>query len=115
VTFVLSNQFPFEIAVRLAAFAMVFAAMAWAESAMPRRARSFPRTARWPANISVTAINSVLVRVVIPTTAMAAAFYAEHRGVGLLNSIALPRGVAFVAAAMILDLTIYLTAPDASH
>jgi len=108
VTFVLSNQFDREIAIRLIAAVTVFAAMALAEDAMPRRARSFARWARWPANLGIVAINNLAVRILLPITAIGAALTAEHRVSGLLNWVALPGAIALGIAVIALDLAIYL-------
>ncbi len=107
-TLVPSSEFPFEVAVRITAFLAVLVAMAAAEAVLPRRQRRFPRGRRWPGNAALAALNSVLVRVLLPITAVGAAVAAEHRGFGLLNQIAMPAAVAFAAAVAMLDLTIYL-------
>lgn len=107
-TFVLSNQLGWEMAIRLVAAATVFAALALAEGAMPRRERSFSRWARWPANVGIVVINNLAVRIVVPVTAIGAALTAEHRGSGLLNRVALRGAIAFGIAVIALDLAIYL-------
>jgi sterol desaturase/sphingolipid hydroxylase (fatty acid hydroxylase superfamily) len=108
VTFVLSDQFRSETAIRLIAAVMVFAAIALAEGAMPRRDRSFSRRARWPANLAIVVINNFTVRILLPITAIGAALVAEQRGSGLLNRIPLPGAIALVMAVIALDLAIYL-------
>lgn len=107
-TSVVSEQFRREIAIRLIAAVTVFAAMALAEAAMPRRARSFSRRARWPANLVIAAINEIAVRILLPITAIGAALAAERRASGLLYRIPLPGGIALVIAVIALDLAIYL-------
>jgi sterol desaturase/sphingolipid hydroxylase (fatty acid hydroxylase superfamily) len=108
VTSVVSEQFRPEIAIRLIAAVTVFAAMALAEAAMPRRDRSFSRSARWPANLAIAAINEIAVRILLPITAIGAAFAAERRASGLLNRIPLPGAIALVIAVIAFDLAIYL-------
>jgi sterol desaturase/sphingolipid hydroxylase (fatty acid hydroxylase superfamily) len=108
VTVFLSNQLGWEMAIRLVAAATVFAAMALAEGALPRRERSFSRWARWPANVGIVAINNLALRIVVPITAVGAALAAAHRGSGLLNRVALPGAIAFGIAVIALDLAIYL-------
>jgi sterol desaturase/sphingolipid hydroxylase (fatty acid hydroxylase superfamily) len=108
VTSVVSEQFRREIAIRLIAALTVFAAMALAEAAMPRRDRSFSRRARWPANLAIAAINEIAVRILLPITAIGAALAAEQRASGLLYRIPLPGAIALVIAVIALDLAIYL-------
>ena len=78
---ILSNQ----AGVRLTAFFFVLVAMAVWEAVAPRRARRLTRRARWPHNIAVVVVNTLLVRVLFPTAAVGMALYAESRGWGLLG------------------------------
>jgi hypothetical protein len=61
-----------ELAVRLAAFVAVFAAMALWEFAAPARVLRLARVARWRANLGLALVNTLLVRVALPTTALVA-------------------------------------------
>jgi sterol desaturase/sphingolipid hydroxylase (fatty acid hydroxylase superfamily) len=99
---------PSEPYIRLGAFLGIFALMALWEFAAPRRARSVSRWVRWPNNLAITAINTVLVRVIFPTAAVGLALLAEARGWGLLNAVALPSWLKVAAAVVALDLVIYL-------
>jgi sterol desaturase/sphingolipid hydroxylase (fatty acid hydroxylase superfamily) len=94
--------------IRLAAFAAVFCAMALWELRGPRRPQAIGRGWRWPNNLGVVAVSTLLVRIVFPTTAVGLALVAEARGFGLLNVVALPGWIAVVASVVILDLVIYL-------
>lgn len=107
-TFFLSNQLPSELSIRLLVFVGVFIAMALWEVAGPRRERSVGRAARWPANIGVTILNSVVVRILIPGGAVAMAVAAERHHFGLLNHVALPDVIAVATGVILLDLVIYL-------
>ena len=107
-TSVLSDQVRSETAIRLIALVTVFAAIAVAEAAMPRRNRSFSRRARWPANLAIAAIDNIAVRILVPITAIGAALAAEQRASGLLNRIPLPGAIALLIAVIALDLAIYL-------
>jgi len=108
VTFLLSNQLPGELSIRLLVFVGVFIAMALWEVAGPRRERSVGRAARWPANLGVTILNSVVVRILVPGGAVAMAVAAERHHFGLLNQVALPDVIAVATGAILLDLVIYL-------
>ena len=82
--------------------------MAVWELVAPRRSQAIGRGWRWPNNLGVVAVNTLLVRILFPTTAVGFALLAEARGFGLFNVIALPPGSAVVASVIILDLAIYL-------
>jgi len=94
--------------IRLAAFAGVLAAVALAEALLPRRARSLPRRARWPSNLGLVAVNTLLLRLVFPTAAVGFALFAEAEGWGLLNRVALPGWIEVAIAILVLDFAIYL-------
>ena len=97
-----------ETALRLAAFVAVFAAMAAWETLAPRRALELSRRERWPANLGVVILNTLLVRVLLPTAAVGMALAAQTHGWGLLNHFALPAWAALAAGIAFLDLAIYL-------
>lgn len=95
------------MAVRLGAFLSVFALMAAWEWAAPARARRLSRAARWSANLGLVAFNSVLLRALLPTSAIVLAAFAQASGWGLLNQSALPGWAAVLLAVLLLDLAIY--------
>ena len=75
---------------------------------LPRRRRATSRWVRWPSNLGVVVLNTVLIRLLIPTAAVALALIGAERGWGLMHLLALPTGLAIVLSVVILDLTIYL-------
>ena len=95
-------------AIRLGAFLGIFAVMALWEVAAPRRARRFTRLQRWPSNIGIVVLNTLVLRVAFPTAAIAMALLAEERGWGLLNSFGAPYWLAVALSVVMLDLAIYL-------
>jgi sterol desaturase/sphingolipid hydroxylase (fatty acid hydroxylase superfamily) len=97
-----------EPVIRVTFFLGVFIVVAAWEAMAPRRERQLPRRARWPANLGIIALNTALVRLLLPTTAVAFALLEEQRGWGLLNNLDLPHWLAFVLAVLALDLAIYL-------
>lgn len=97
-----------ETALRLAAFVAVFATMAAWETLAPRRALELSRRERWPANLGVVILNTLLVRVLLPTAAVGVALATQTHGWGLLNHFALPAWAALAAGIAFLDLAIYL-------
>jgi sterol desaturase/sphingolipid hydroxylase (fatty acid hydroxylase superfamily) len=97
-----------EATIRLGAFFAVFTAMALWEAATPRRTRSYSRFRRWPSNLAVVALNTALIRILLPTTALALALLGANRGWGLLNNVPVPSWIAVVASILLLDAAIYL-------
>ncbi|MDP1841189.1 MAG: sterol desaturase family protein [Reyranella sp.] len=97
-----------EPMIRLVISAAVFALLVSAEALFPRRPQTIGRLVRWPGNLGVVALNTVLMRVLLPTAAVGMAVAAEARGWGLFNTIALPVWLALPLAVVALDLAIYL-------
>jgi sterol desaturase/sphingolipid hydroxylase (fatty acid hydroxylase superfamily) len=97
-----------EPLIRLGAFGAVFVAMALWELAAPRRRQGVSRSLRWPNNIGLVVIDTILVRILFPTAAVGLALVGEARGFGLLNLVALPYWAMVIIAVVLLDLTIYL-------
>src|SRR5260370_24108239 len=81
---------PFEIPTRLAAFAGVLALMAAWELLAPRRHQAVERPLRWSSNLGLVVLDTVLVRILVPTTAVGIALLAEQRGWGGLHPLAAP-------------------------
>ena len=63
---------------------------------------------RWPNNLGVVLVDTLLTRIVAPTGAVGFAIFAEARGWGLLHHVSLPGWPEFVIALIVLDLAIYL-------
>ncbi len=98
----------YEPMVRLAAFGAVFIVMAGWELIRPRRKQSIRRRWRWPNNLGVVVVDSLLVRIVFPIGAVGLALLAEARGFGFFNVVNLPAWVGVVLSVVILDFAIYL-------
>jgi sterol desaturase/sphingolipid hydroxylase (fatty acid hydroxylase superfamily) len=97
-----------ESAIRLSFFVGVLAVMALWEVAAPRRPAALGRWARWPSNLGIVVLNTVLVRLLLPTTAVALALVGEAEGWGLLQRLALPAWAALPLGVIALDLVVYL-------
>lgn len=103
-------------ALRVGVFALVFAAMSLLEHALPRRARERSRLARWPTNLAIVGLGIAAVSLLaalgrmlaLPLVAVAAAAFAEARGLGLLNLLAWPSWLEFLLAVVVLDFAIWL-------
>lgn len=103
-SFILAN----EPMIRIGFFFSVLVAMMGWEALAPRRTRTLSRWSRWPSNLGVVALNTLLVRLVFASAAVGFAALTESRGWGLLNVLELPRWLGFVIAVVALDLAIYL-------
>lgn len=97
-----------EPVIRLACFAAVFLLMALWEIAAPQRPRSHNRALRWPNNLGIVAVDTLLVRLVLPTAAVGVALQAQAAGWGLLALTGWPAWFKIVVAFIALDLAIYL-------
>jgi len=101
-----------EPVIRFSAFIGIFAIMAIMELVLPRRKLTAPKGQRWFTNAAIIGIDGALVRLmsvfVIPLVAVAAAFYTEQRGIGLLHLVELPTWAEIVLVVMIFDFGIWL-------
>lgn len=98
----------FEPDIRLGAFLLVLVAMVIAEATAPRRSRLHTRFSRWPSNLAVLALNTALLRALLPATAVSLAWLGQQRGWGLLNNMPAPAWIAVIISILLLDFAIYL-------
>ena len=96
-----------EPLIRLGFFTGILVAMAAWEVAAPRRGQAISRLVRWPSNLGIVVLNTVVARLAFPTAAVAVAAIAAERGWGLLNMLAVPWWASLVIAVVALDLVIY--------
>lgn len=96
-----------EPLIRLGAFALILTLLMTWERRAPRRPAGFGRWGRWPGNVGVAIIDTLLVRILFPTAAVGMALVAEASGWGLLNRLVIPDWLAIVIAVIALDLAIY--------
>lgn len=94
--------------IRVGSFVLIFAAMAFAERRRPRRSLSVSKRGRWFANLALTFINALILRVLIPVVPVGMALICSERGWGLLNAYPVPSGPALVLGVIFLDFVIYL-------
>jgi sterol desaturase/sphingolipid hydroxylase (fatty acid hydroxylase superfamily) len=99
---------PHEPIIRLACFAGVLLLMALWEVLAPRRRLTASRPLRWASNLGLVALDTLLVRFLIPLGAVGVALLAAERGWGVLNNLALPAWLAVTLSVVALDLAIYL-------
>jgi sterol desaturase/sphingolipid hydroxylase (fatty acid hydroxylase superfamily) len=98
----------YEPAIRLGFFLGVFGVMALWETFLPRRPRFVSRWVRWPSNLAIVGLNNLLLRAMLPTTAVGLALTGSEKGWGLLNQLHPPQWAAVSLSVLALDLTIYL-------
>ena len=97
-----------EAFIRLAFFFGVLAAVAAWEVVAPRRALSVGRAARWPNNLGIVFLNTLIARAIFPLGAVGVALAAGAKGWGLFGALDLPFWIEAVLAFLLLDLAIYL-------
>jgi sterol desaturase/sphingolipid hydroxylase (fatty acid hydroxylase superfamily) len=94
--------------IRLGCFAGVLLAMAVWEACAPRRRQALARTGRWPGNLGLAAVNTLAIRLLVPSGVLGVAAVAEANQWGLLNQLDVPGWLRVVLALLALDLTLYL-------
>ncbi|MCC6136308.1 MAG: sterol desaturase family protein [Candidatus Contendobacter sp.] len=97
----------YESAIRLGCFFTVLLAMLGWEWRRPRRMLSLHRIQRWPANLGIVIVDSLVLRLTFPVLAVGVASAAEAQGWGLLPWLHAPFWPALIASLLLLDLTIY--------
>ncbi|MEM7612357.1 MAG: sterol desaturase family protein [Pseudomonadota bacterium] len=96
-----------ESSLRLIVFVVVLLALMALEAMLPRRKVAAQRRQRWPANLSIVVINTVVSRLLLPILPVGAALLAAERGIGLMPIIDAPFWLSFIACIVLLDLAIY--------
>jgi sterol desaturase/sphingolipid hydroxylase (fatty acid hydroxylase superfamily) len=97
-----------EAVIRLVFFVGIFLAVAVAEVFAPRRPLLTSKSNRWFANVGIVVINTALLRILFPITAVAAALWVEEKGWGLLTLVDLPFWAEVAISVLFLDFIIYL-------
>lgn len=96
-----------EVWIRLSCFASVLFAMAVWEWLAPRRKTTLKRPLRWGSNVGILVLNVIMVRLVVPMTAVGAAVLAQSHGWGLLNLVDWPTALEIFMSVLVFDLAIY--------
>ena len=101
---------PHEIALRLTAFATLFALFALWERLAPRRPGTLPRGARWRTNGAMVILDALTLRLMalaLPALAVGAAVDAGRMGWGLFNALGVPWWAEVPLVLLILDFAIW--------
>jgi sterol desaturase/sphingolipid hydroxylase (fatty acid hydroxylase superfamily) len=96
-----------EIWIRLGAFFSVLLIMNLWEWLSPRREWRVPKARRLLSNYLLVVVNTVLLRFLLPVTAVAVAIWSAQHSMGLFNRVSLPLFVEIPLGVILLDLAIY--------
>lgn len=103
-----------EIVIRLSFFFGVFATMAIWEAKAPKRKPLLSRRMRWPSNIGIVLLNSLMLRLIFPAAAVGVAVLCNTHNWGIFNNLqvlglpSLPLSFTVILCVITLDLFIYL-------
>ena len=96
-----------ESSIRLAIFLGMFLLLAVAEVLFPRRKPVYSKPKRWLSNLTISALNTLVVRISFPIAGVAAALLAQDRQWGLLNQLPVAAWLNIIIFLLLFDLTIY--------
>lgn len=94
--------------VRFTCFLTVLAVLAILEIVAPKRNLTVSKMGRWTVNLTLTVLNTGLMRLALPMAAMGVVLVAKERNWGWLNNTELPFWVEVVIAVLLFDAAIYL-------
>ena len=97
-----------ESSIRLSAFLGGFILLALWEMNKPKRQLQQNKIKRWLANSILIVISTILVRFVVPATAISMAYFAEENNLGFIHNIEMAYWAKCVIAIVLLDMIIYL-------
>jgi sterol desaturase/sphingolipid hydroxylase (fatty acid hydroxylase superfamily) len=92
---------------RLIFFITAFILCALWEYRAPRKALTQNKCFRWSNNVSLMALNSILMATLLPIGAFQAALIAQEHQWGLFNAVVLPFGITLFLCVVLLDFFIY--------
>jgi len=96
-----------ESIIRFGIFFAFFLLFSILETLYPRRDRVHSRALRWPNNLGILVIGSLLGRVIPFFIPYSAALRAERMNFGLFHRLPVPGWAAFIFSILLLDLLIY--------
>lgn len=96
-----------EAGIRLSVFLGGFSLLAIWEWNKPKRELIHVKSKRWLNNLALVVCSTIVVRILIPTAAIGAAYVAEQNQWGISNTIDLPFWLKVVISFVLLDLVIY--------
>jgi sterol desaturase/sphingolipid hydroxylase (fatty acid hydroxylase superfamily) len=96
-----------EFAFRIGFFLGILLIIALWETVAPRRNSLLARWKRWPSNLGMMALNTVLLRFLFPVAAVGMAINASTNSWGLLNLIELPFWLEMILTIILFDAAVY--------
>lgn len=96
-----------EVWWRLGCFIGVLVIMLVWERLAPKRQAKLANRRRWPANLGIVVINSIVLRLLIPAGAIGAALWAQEQQFGLLQQLGWPMPLTLLLGFLVLDCAIY--------
>jgi sterol desaturase/sphingolipid hydroxylase (fatty acid hydroxylase superfamily) len=96
-----------EIVLRFGGFFAIFMLMASWEYFRPLRKLSVSRKHRWPINLGLAVLTTLLMRFTVGAAAWQAAIWATEQHLGLFNSWVIPDSLNIALSLILLDLAIY--------
>lgn len=96
-----------EATIRLCFFAGLLISVIILEQLLPCRKLRFTRWVRWPANIGIATLNTLIIRVIFPAGATSFALLAQEQNWGILNNVDAPIAAKIVLSVIVLDLVIF--------
>ncbi len=96
-----------ESALRLTVFLIVLILICAWEWKYPKRHLVLARTKRWPRNLAMVGMVTLLLRVLIPFTGVMAALFAQQHQIGLFHWLKLPEFLEILLSIILLDFLIY--------
>ena len=100
-------MFENQLLARLIPFVSILVTMMVLETILPRRKRTESRVKRTFNNLSLTVVNSFVIKVLPILSAVAAATFAGQRGWGILNQFAWPAWLEYGIIIVLMDMLIY--------
>ena len=97
-----------EKTIRLSISLGLLVLFAIVEIIIPRKKRTLPRLKRWWTNLSMIAIDTVLIRLIFPGAAVGFALLMANKNFGLFNVLQLPITLEIILAILLLDFSIWL-------
>lgn len=96
-----------EAAIRLSIFIGSFVALLFWEWSKPKRKLSQQRLQRWPNNLAMVVVSTILARLLLPMTAISVAYIVQQQHWGLVNHFEWTFEAKFIVSLLLLDLSIY--------
>ncbi len=96
-----------ESIIRLTTFITIFVVMSLLETILPRRNLTQSRSRRAIRNLSLVAINTLVLRLLPFLSAVGVSIWAQSHGIGLLNVIQGPAWLEILLAVVLFDLLIF--------